>query len=79
MTPGRSAAADSPQRPVLFVNPRSGGGKAADPNADKKVAPSATTDSSAAHGQGGAVPKATDLPDPKGPSGTVASGAKEEG
>jgi diacylglycerol kinase family enzyme len=29
MTPGTWAAADPPQRPVLFVNPRSGGGKAA--------------------------------------------------
>jgi len=29
MTPGTWAAADRPQRPVLFVNPRSGGGKAA--------------------------------------------------
>ena len=29
MTPGTCAAADPPQRPVLFVNPRSGGGKAA--------------------------------------------------
>jgi diacylglycerol kinase family enzyme len=28
MTPGTWAAADPPQRPVLFVNPRSGGGKA---------------------------------------------------
>ena len=30
MTPSAWAAADPPQRPVLFVNPRSGGGKAAD-------------------------------------------------
>jgi diacylglycerol kinase family enzyme len=29
MTPSAWAAADPPQRPVLFVNPRSGGGKAA--------------------------------------------------
>ena len=29
MTPGTWAAANRPQRPVLFVNPRSGGGKAA--------------------------------------------------
>ena len=29
MTPGTREAADPPQRPVLFVNPRSGGGKAA--------------------------------------------------
>jgi diacylglycerol kinase family enzyme len=29
MTPGTWAAADPPQRPVLFVNPSSGGGKAA--------------------------------------------------
>ena len=29
MTPGTWAAADPPQRPALFVNPRSGGGKAA--------------------------------------------------
>jgi diacylglycerol kinase family enzyme len=29
MTPGTWAFADPPQRPVLFVNPRSGGGKAA--------------------------------------------------
>jgi diacylglycerol kinase family enzyme len=29
MMPGTWAAADPPQRPVLFVNPRSGGGKAA--------------------------------------------------
>ena len=28
MTPGTWSAADPPQRPVLFLNPRSGGGKA---------------------------------------------------
>jgi diacylglycerol kinase family enzyme len=28
MTPGTWSAADPPQRPVVFLNPRSGGGKA---------------------------------------------------
>ena len=74
------AAAPKPDDPKVTDNAnQSGGGKAADPNAEKKVAPSATSGSSAAHGEGQAVPKITDAPDPKGPSGTVASGAKEEG
>ena len=74
------ANAPKPADPKVTDNAnQSGGGKAADPNAEKKVAPSAGSGSSAAHGEGQAVPKTTDLPDPKGPSGTVASGPKEEG
>jgi diacylglycerol kinase family enzyme len=37
MTPGTWAAADPPQRPVLFVNPRSGGGKAARAGLDERA------------------------------------------
>ncbi len=79
--PAYAAAAPRGADPKVTDNAnQSGGGNAAGGNADAKVAPSATTGGNVSgQGDGEPTPRTTDLPDPRGPSGTVASGAKEEG